>query len=184
MNPAPPIKPAPQTQPAPRELDVRPILKNGGEPFQLIMEAVNGLKPGQALRLLAPFRPQPLFKVMESRGFAHEASEMEGGDWEVLFTPAETGSPVELSADAEEPQTWPDPSEHLDLTELDPPEPMVRILAAAERMRPGEVLFALLSREPLFLFPELAKRGHQWAGNFDETRTTFRILVRVGKAKD
>jgi uncharacterized protein (DUF2249 family) len=161
-----------------RELDVRPVLRSGGEPFQAIMEAVNGLKPGQGLRLLAPFRPQPLFKVMEDRGFSHEAKEMEGGDWEVLFMP-KAGAPVEVSADADNPDFWPDPVEHLDLTELDPPEPMVRILAAAERMHPGEVLFALLSREPIFLFPELSKRGHQWAGNFDETRTTFRIFVRV-----
>ncbi len=167
--------------PAPRELDVRPILRSGGEPFQAIMEAVNGLEAGQALRLFATFRPQPLFKVMASRGFAHEARELEGGDWEVLFTPRETVAPVEVSADAQDPEAWPDPSEHLDLTELDPPEPMVRILAAAERLQPGEVLFALLSREPVFLFPELAKRGHQWAGNFDETRTTFRIFVRAGK---
>ncbi|MCA1444827.1 DUF2249 domain-containing protein [Ensifer sp. IC4062] len=170
-----------QPNPAPRELDVRPILRSGGEPFQAIMEAVNGLKAGQALRLFAPFRPQPLFKVMEGRGFGHEAQEIEGGDWEVLFTPKRTGAPVVVSADADNPDSWPEPVEHLDLTELDPPEPMVRILAAAERMEPGEVLFALLSREPIFLFPELARRGHQWAGNFDETRSTFRIFIRVGK---
>ena len=169
--------------PAPRELDVRLILRSGGEPFQAIMEAVGALKPGQGLRLLAPFRPQPLFKVMESRGFGHTAREMEGGDWEVLFTPQATGVPVEVSADAEDPHTWPNPTEHLDLTELDPPEPMVRILAAVERLPSGAVLFALLSREPVFLFPELAKRGHQWAGNFDEAGTTFRIFVRAGKPK-
>ncbi|APG84081.1 universal stress protein [Sinorhizobium americanum CCGM7] len=165
--------------PAPRDLDVRPLLRSGGGPFQAIMEAVSGLAPGQALRLFAPFRPQPLFKVMESRGFGHAAKEIEGGDWEVLFTPQET-APVEVSADAQDPEAWPDPSEHLDLTELDPPEPMVRILAAVERLQPGEVLFAVLSREPVFLFPELARRGHQWAGNFDESRTTFRIFVRSG----
>lgn len=47
-----------------------------------------------------------------------------------------------------------------------PPEPMVRILEAIAAMPPGEVLFALLDREPMFLFPELAQRGHEWAGNF------------------
>lgn len=174
-----------QQESAPRELDVRPILRSGGEPFQAIMEAVNTLGPGQGLRLLAPFRPQPLFKVMANRGFDHEVREIDGGDWEVLFTPQPgAGAPVETSEDAENPQTWPDPSAHLDLTDLDPPEPMVRILAAADGLEPGEVLFALLSREPLFLFPELAKRGHQWAGNFDETGSVFRILVRVGRAKE
>jgi uncharacterized protein (DUF2249 family) len=166
----------------PKVLDVRPILRSGGEPFQAIMQAVQDLLPGQGLTLLATFRPQPLFRVMERRGFDHEAREIDGGDWEVMFTPKEDAAPVVTSVDAERPETWPDPSEHLDLTDLDPPEPMVRILAAAEALKPGEVLFAVLSREPLFLFPELTKRGHQWAGNFDETGSAYRILVRIGEA--
>lgn len=167
---------------APKVLDVRPMLRSGGEPFQAIMQAVQDLRPGQGLKLLATFRPQPLFRVMEGRGFDHEAREIEGGDWEVLFTPQPEAVPVAVSVDADRPETWPDPSEHLDLTDLDPPEPMVRILAAAEALEPGNVLFAVLSREPLFLFPELTKRGHQWAGNFDEAGSTYRILVRVGEA--
>ncbi len=168
---------------APKVLDVRPILKNGGEPFQEIMQAVQGLAPGQGLTLLAPFRPQPLFRVMEGRGFDNEAREIGGGDWEVLFTPRPEVAPVVTSPDADRPETWPNPSEHLDLTDLDPPEPMVRILAVAETLEPGEVLFAVLSREPIFLFPELTKRGHQWAGNFDETGSAYRILVRIGEKK-
>ena len=167
----------------PRLLDVRPILKDGGEPFQAIMQAVAGLEPGQGLRLVAPFRPQPLFRVMEGRGFDHEDREIGGGDWEVLFTPKAAVSPVATSPDAVRPEAWPDPSEHLDLSDLDPPEPMVRLLAAAEALERGEVIFAVLSREPLFLFPELTKRGHQWAGNFDETGSAYRILVRVGTGK-
>ncbi|QRM57147.1 DUF2249 domain-containing protein [Sinorhizobium sp. BG8] len=169
---------------APKVLDVRPMLRSGGEPFQAIMQAVQELRPGQALKLFATFRPQPLFRVMQGAGFDHEAHEIEGGDWEVIFTPQPQAAPVETSVDADRPETWPDPSEHLDLTDLDPPEPMVRILAAAEALGPGEVLFAVLSREPLFLFPELTKRGHQWAGNFDETGSAYRILVRVGEAKE
>jgi TusA-related sulfurtransferase len=69
---------------------------------------------------------------------------------------------------------------HLDNRELDPPEPMVRILAATESMTPGEVLSALLCREPIFLFPELAKRGHSWHGGFEADGTTYKVLVRVG----
>lgn len=168
---------------APRILDVRPILKDGGEPFQAIMEAVQSLEPGQSLQLLATFRPQPLFRVMASRGFDHEAREIGDGDWEVVFTPQAAATPVEISNDADRPETWPDPDMHLDLTELDPPEPMVRILAAVGTLEPGEVLFALLAREPLFLFPELTKRGHQWAGNFDEAGSAYRILVRAGRAE-
>ena len=172
------------TEIAPKVLDVRPTLQNGGEPFQEIMQVVQGLLPGQGLKLIAPFRPQPLFRVMEGRGFVHEAREVESGRWEVLFTPLKETASVDTSADADAPEAWPDPSLHLDLSDLDPPEPMVRILAAAEELAEGDVLFALLSREPVFLFPELTRRGHQWAGNFDSAGTGYRMLVRVGRPKE
>ena len=69
-------------------LDVRDILKAGGEPFSEIMQAVQALVPGQGLRLLATFKPVPLFTVMAQRGFGHTEREIGGGDWEVIFTPA------------------------------------------------------------------------------------------------
>jgi hypothetical protein len=60
---------------------------------------------------------------------------------------------------------------------------MARILEATEQLQPGEVLSALLLREPRFLFPELAKRGHLWRGGFDPERTTYKILIRIGPNK-
>ena len=58
--------------PSPFLLDVRPVLKAGGEPFADIMAAVAQLQPGQTLRLLATFKPVPLFTVMGGSGFAHD----------------------------------------------------------------------------------------------------------------
>lgn len=165
-------------------LDVRPLLHAGVEPFPAIMEAVAALAPQEALRLLATFRPVPLFNVMAKRGFDHTSKEIGDGDWEVLFTPSAleeelSVSPV-LSAEVAAAETWAEPSEYLDLSDLDPPEPMQRILLAVERLPAGSVVFAVLSREPVFLYSELLNRGHQWAGNFDESRSAFRIFVRVG----
>ena len=166
------------------ELDVRPLLKNGGEPFQAIMAAVGRLEPGQELKLYAPFCPTPLFDVLANQGFAHQSREIAGGDWEVVFTPNPYADGAVISSNAGAAQAWPEPERQLDLVDLDPPEPMVRVLAAAEKMQPGTVMFVLLAREPLFLFPELIKRGHQWAGNFDDTGETFRMLIRIGQLKD
>lgn len=168
------------------DIDVRPVLRAGGEPFEQIMNAVNALKPGEGLRLFATFKPTPLLHVLGSRGFTHEAKELDGGEWEVLFSPSgappvKAGSPGTGVIDE---SAWPDPVQHLDNRELDPPEPMVRVLAATESMAPGEVLSALLCREPIFLFPELAKRGHSWRGGFESNGTTYKVLVRVGAAKE
>lgn len=161
-----------------KELDVRPILANGGEPFQAIMAAVEGLAPGQGLTLLAPFKPQPLFSVMERKGFLHQVSELDGGDFEVKFLPRATE--VLASDGVGDEDEWPEPVRSFDFSDLDPPQPMVRILSELETMEPGEVLFAVLAREPLFLFPELTKRGHKWAGNYDKSGAAFRIMVKCG----
>ena len=80
-------------------LDVRDILKAGGEPFSQIMQAVEALTPGQGLRLLATFKPVPLFGVMAQRGFGHREREIGGGDWEVIFTPAAPSANAAAVAD-------------------------------------------------------------------------------------
>jgi uncharacterized protein (DUF2249 family) len=167
------------------DVDVRPILRAGGEPFAEIMGAINRLKPGEGLRLFATFEPTPLFQVLGSKGFTHKARAIEGGDWEVLFSPPDTpASDVSMSVTQPTDETrWPEPIQQMDNRDLDPPEPMVRILAATEKMMPGEVLAALLCQEPVFLFPELAKRGHSWRGGFEPDGTTYKVLVRVNSGK-
>lgn len=166
------------------DLDVRPILRAGGEPFQQIMETVAGLAPGQGLRLLATFKPVPLFGVLGSRGFVHEEKEIGGGDWEVVFRP-KSAQPIAEPATAPvvDAADWPAPAVYLDNRDLDPPEPMVRILAATEQLKEGEVLLALLCRKPIFLIPELAKRGHAWHGDFEPDGKTFKITIRIGAAR-
>ncbi|MDA8192684.1 MAG: DUF2249 domain-containing protein [Thermaerobacter sp.] len=72
-----------------KQLDVRPILQAGGEPFGEIMAFVQALEPGQAFELLATFRPDPLFKVMEGKGYANRSEELADGSWSVLFTPVD-----------------------------------------------------------------------------------------------
>jgi uncharacterized protein (DUF2249 family) len=169
------------------DVDVRPILRAGGEPFAEIMGAVNRLKPGEGLRLFATFEPTPLFHVLGSKGFTHQARAIEGGDWEVLFSPPSDSPPDEVSESVPQPTDeaqWPEPAEQMDNRDLDPPEPMVRILAATEKMAPGEVLAALLCREPIFLFPELAKRGHSWRGGFESDGTTYKVLIRINASQD
>jgi len=171
------------------DVDVRPTLRAGGEPFGEIMAAVSALPPGKGLRLLATFKPVPLFQVLGSKGFTHEAREIGDGDWEVLFTPTVEASAApppqaQPATPASDKGDWPAPAREMDNRDLDPPEPMVRILAATEAMQPGEVLCALLCREPMFLLPELAKRGHAWRGAFEPDGTTYRILVRIDGAKE
>lgn len=166
------------------DVDVRPVLRAGGEPFSQIMQALDALEPGQGIRLFATFKPIPLFGVMASKGFSHDTLELEDGEWQIEFSPLPDAS-AETSAGpaSENDAAWPRPVLELDNRDLDPPEPMARVLHAVETLRTGEVVAALLPREPMFLFPELTRRGHQWRGGFETDGTTYRILVRAGAAK-
>lgn len=51
---------------------------------------------------------------------------------------------------------------HIDNRGLQPPEPMVRILAGLTELPEGDELEALMDREPLMLYPELERRGFSW----------------------
>ncbi|HLI14384.1 MAG TPA: DUF2249 domain-containing protein [Alphaproteobacteria bacterium] len=171
--------------PSPLTLDVREILRSGGEPFGEIMHAVASLTSGQSLRLLATFKPVPLFAVMAQKGYAHAEREIGNGDWEVLFTPtplsgssANDGSNTAVKA-AAQPASWGDPAQTLDNRGLQPPEPLVRTLETLGTLTPGAVIEVLTDREPLFLYTELKVRGHEFRA---EARGSegYRLLIRRG----
>ena len=73
----------------PLELDVRPLFAAGKPPLVPILNAVNRLAPGQALRLIAPIEPLPLYQLLGERGFTPESHQREDGAWEILFRPGE-----------------------------------------------------------------------------------------------
>ena len=112
-------------------LDVRDDIRQGRQPCAKITQAAADLKDGEALRLIAPFEPVPLFSLLASKGFAHQANPLGGGDWEVLFTR------TEVPLTAENKATSPSPSAcgcsqvvEVDARGLEPPQPMVKILEA------------------------------------------------------
>jgi uncharacterized protein (DUF2249 family) len=165
-------------------LDVRTILRAGGEPFPEIMKAVAQLKAGQSLRLLATFKPVPLFAVMQKKGYAHCEKELDQGDWEVIFTPEGAAAPPPAAAaqpGQHDASAWPVPSHKLDNRGMMPPEPMVITLETLESMAPGEVLEGWYDRDPLLLYPELQTRGH--AARCEKTGASeYRVLIRCGSA--
>ena len=169
--------------PAPLTLDVREELRHGGEPLPRILQTVNRLAPGQALRLFATFEPLPLYAVLGRKGFGHEATHHGTDDWEVLFTPGATATqapksnPTKTAAPVST-DGWPPPTTFLDNRGLAPPEPMVRILAALEHLAPGDVLQAINERDPVFLYPELAARGA--AIHTDKREDGVYLLIRRG----
>jgi len=55
----------------------------------------------------------------------------------------------------------------LDVSDLEPPEPLQRVLTALDDLGDGEYLHMLHRREPFLLYPELENRGFCYLTTFD-----------------
>ncbi len=127
----------------PLELDVRPLLAEGVEPFPRIRQAMDALAIGQSLVLRAPFEPKPLYAVFGERGYDARSTQLEGGAWEVVFTPkAAQASGLEL-----------------DLRDLPPPEPLQQALESLSRLGREDVLTLHTRFRPIHLEDQLPVRG-------------------------
>ena len=66
-------------------VDVREDIRQGREPFEKIMAAVDRLEPDETLLLINSFEPRPLYRVMVRNGFTHWAEQTADGDWKIYF---------------------------------------------------------------------------------------------------
>ncbi len=149
------------------DLDVRPYQERGEEPFSAIMAAVSRVPVGQVLRLRNTFEPVPLYHVLGKQGFVHKTRQLGPDDWEVLFLRTgrtkQSGEQVSASERPSLPtQAWDRPTATVtvDVSDLVPPEPMVRILEALERLSPGETLLVHHVRRPVYLYARLDELGY------------------------
>lgn len=142
-----------------QELDVRPLLERGEEPFGVITEAARGVAVGETLSLRTTFDPIPLRGVLEKQGFEAYTSGA-GNDWTTLFqrvreakgtrkaTPVTpTGTPITAEVT-------------IDVSELVPPEPMMKILTALDELPDGGQLTVHHVRRPMHLYPRLDELGY------------------------
>ena len=158
-------------------LDVREDIQRGQEPFARIMAAVKTLGSDQALVLRVPFEPIPLFDVLGKRGLTHWTELHAPDDWSVWF--------YRDAAPRREPGAVPPTAASLrtvlDVRGLEPPQPMLRVLQAIDRLGPGAELEVHHDRRPMFLYPQLDERGFVHETDEPEPRLV-RILIRRGAA--
>lgn len=152
--------------------DVRPILAEGNDPFEAIMERVDGVGEGGLLVIDAPFNPSPLRRVLAGRGFSSFARKLAPGHWRVFFH-KDGGVRWQTEADVEVlpegAMVWREEDGlHIDVRKLPPPVPMLAILRLIDSLAAPEPIVAHHEREPHFLVPELAERGWRIAGMIPE----------------
>lgn len=164
------------------DLDVREDLRNGREPFSRILAASRPLEADGVLRLRAIFEPVPLYAVLEKQGLVHWTERRAADDWIVWFhrtaaTAADAAVGTPAPAPAEQVPTSMDPVV-LDVTGLEPPEPMVRTLEALDALPPGGTLIQLNARVPQFLLPQLNARGFTYQVH-EEADDRVRLVIHA-----
>jgi uncharacterized protein (DUF2249 family) len=68
-----------------RVFDARPYLTKGREPFPVIRERIDALRPGQGVTVVAPFMPAPLIETLKSEGFSVSLERWGDGAWAASF---------------------------------------------------------------------------------------------------
>jgi len=161
-------EPRPDPKPSPTDrgamaslqvLDVRPLLQRGVDPLDSVLESIEGAGRGGVVKLSVPFRPAPLIALLGSRGHSVRDAQLGPKQWAVEI----------VCAGAPEPE---------DLTDLEAPEPLERVLRATSHLAPGQVYLARLPRNPRLLLPRLEERGLRWSVFDEADGTAFLLVVR------
>jgi hypothetical protein len=171
-------------------VDVREDIRAGREPLAKIMAAVRVLGPEQVLVLRAPFEPIPLYHVLGKRGFAHWAECGAADDWTVWFYRGAdqpvAESPPGASRDESQASACgetADAVEVIDVRGLEPPQPMLRILQALDRLEPNAQLVVRHDRRPILLYPQLEDRGFAHETDEPEPGLVRIVIRRAGAAR-
>lgn len=158
------------------ELDVRPYLRQKMEPFQIIMETVKTLDKDDIFVLHATFKPTPLLGVLKMKGLVGKAEQLEKDHWICTFvnkknkdwlaednpnsSETTTETQEEDTHTIQKTETREPKVVQLDNRGLEPPQPMIRTLAALEKANAGDEVHIHNDRVPVFLIEELNGLGY------------------------
>ncbi|MGD8624326.1 MAG: DUF2249 domain-containing protein [Anaerolineae bacterium] len=163
-------------------LDARPLHARGENLLPVIVRAARQVPAGQVLVLDNNFEPLPLYDVLGRLGFVPWARRQGADDWQVFFYRL---GPGEEASAAGEPAAGegapPVASVTIDVSQLTPPQPMMRVLEALAGLAPGETLLVRHVKRPMYLYSKLDEMGHRhqtWELGPDRVE----ILIRVGGA--
>lgn len=154
-----------------RELDVRPYLDQDIDPLKEILKLVNSVKTGECIKIINSFEPVPLISLLQDRGFLHQVDVLEENLVITWFKKREEGElttalPEDHLVSADKrlfdsvlDQFKPEKIRRIDVRQLEMPQPMLRIVEHLEGLTVDELLYVHHKKLPVFLIPELAKRG-------------------------
>jgi uncharacterized protein (DUF2249 family) len=153
------------------DLDVRPILDSGVDPFNVIMDTLKNLNDGDTLKVINTFEPIPLLNILKSKGYEYNTERPEDGVVHTFLRKiGEDKSKENSTLDVDAPELSFEDLERkfenklveIDVRDLEMPMPMVSILEAIETLEDGQALYVHHKRLPQYLLPELKERGFEY----------------------
>ncbi|NQU33294.1 MAG: DUF2249 domain-containing protein [Bacteroidetes bacterium] len=153
------------------ELDVRPILASGVDPFEAIMEKVKVMKDDQTLLIINSFEPVPLLNILKDKGYTYETERPDNGVVHTFIRKENKDTSTKIVESAQsKPNLSFDEVEvkfegnliEIDVRDLEMPLPMVTILEEIEKLEDNNALFVHHKKLPQYLLPELENRGFSY----------------------
>lgn len=180
------VEPNPTKSDSITDLDVRPILDGGEDPFKHIMTELEALPAGGTLRVINHFKPTPLIGILENKGYT---AIIENPEENVFYTYLKrkttnvapevlSEKPTDFNNFDTVSQLFEGKKVEIDVRQLDMPEPMVNILAALNKLPEEHCLFVHHKKMPQFLIPELKERNFVYVTKEIEQGEVKIIILR------
>lgn len=155
-----------------KEIDVRKILEKGEDPLGLISRQTMNLKPGELLKIVNSFYPEPLVSLLDKQGFGSFFTEISQDLVETFFYVKSSEEQKILHSEGQSNLQWDEVlrlysgrTRTIDVRNLEMPLPMITILETIDQLAADEALFVYHKRLPVYLLPELASRSFRYSVN-------------------
>lgn len=158
------------------KLDVRPILNSGKDPFLDIMNKVKSLEIEQVLMIINSFEPVPLYSVLGNKGFEHWTEKINDEIRVYFFKTNPANKTLDNNVQAEKDLSEFENVIEIDVRELPPPEPMMKIFEKLPEVDDETILLVHHHREPVMLYPKLEDRGFEAVSNKIEDNY-YKVLI-------
>lgn len=154
------------------QLDVRPQLAKGADPFNLIMKEVRELGEGKTLLLINAFEPLPLIRILKDKGYLISVCNISADlvHTYITVTRGDTTTNAENDCIAKDGPLFDELRSRyknkfveIDVRHLEMPGPMITILNSIDQLTATEALYIHHKKVPVYLLPELKERGFQYA---------------------
>ena len=149
------------------DLDVRPVLDAGTDPFNVIMETLKSMNDDETLKIINTFEPIPLLNILKGKGYEYKSERPVDGVVHTFLWKAPENKVEEVALEeVDAPDLTYEDLERkydgrlteIDVRDLEMPMPMVTILEAIETLEEGHALYVHHKRLPQYLLPELKER--------------------------